>query len=563
MALVFDELDTQVCLLRDFFANTEHSTLNTRHVVISAFGLLWTLLVVFAAGCSPSNPEETVAPAPTAPAGPSLSRPAALEVEACLADKFEEVPPVRPLAGAWFPQRADELTAMVKGFLEKAKPRAMNGSMVALIAPHAGFVYSGPVAASAYRLLAGADFDTVLLVGPSHRYALDGISVVTAGSYATPLGAVPVDGAKARELITFHDRIRTVPKAHVKEHSLQNQLPFLQCVLRKFRIVPVLIGAATPDDYVILAEAIQWVFEDAGKKLLLVASTDLSHFPTQDDAETVDREMVDAFRTLNGRYIHARNSAILHRGVRGLDCAACGLDAVIPVIMAAKALGGNRLEVLDLRTSHDVTGKNPSRVVGYCACAILSSPSEGLTLETRKKLLDIARRTLEAVLAKKPIPDFEVEDETMLAHGGAFVTLTTKGRLRGCIGRYPSQDGKTPLYKVVSEMAEAAALRDYRFDGNHPATADLADLRIEISVLSLPRQVESETEIILGKHGVIIKKGARQGTYLPQVALDRPEWSREDFLQSLCTQKAGLPRNAWKTDPDVELWIYDAEVFHE
>ncbi len=540
------------------------------------FGFPVLLAVLIAAvGCSNGGPAP--GPSPEATRIPAESRaeaeagdaPAAecapLDVEGCLADQLPKEDPVREPSGlgSWFPSSRDGLLREVNGFLSAARTAATAGDPVALIAPHAGYAFCGPVAAEAYRRIAGKPYETVIIVGPCHQYPLDGISVETEGSYGTPLGTVPIDSGIAKALISDKDgRIRRIPEAHAKEHSIQNHVPLLQCVLRKFRIVPVLINAADPDDYSILARALHAAVAGSGKKVLLVASTDLSHFPSAKDAATADREITDAFRTMDEKYILDRNNALLKRRIPGLSCAACGIDAVIPVVMAAKMLGANKLDILDLRNSFDVARKDASRVVGYTACIICKVASEGIDLESRKKLLEIARKTLEAVLGGKQVPQFDVKEPELLKHGGAFVTLKNQGELRGCIGKYPEEGGKTPLWKVVSEMAVASALHDYRFEGEHPDLKELEDIDIEISVLSIPRRVKSADDVVLGKHGVIVKKGFRQGTYLPQVALETG-WTKEQFLSSLCSSKAGLQSDAWKNDPAAEIWIYDADVFHE
>ncbi len=522
------------------------------------------LSLAAAAGCSSGGsgvPENSPPPAP-APEKAAAALP--LDVDACIADKLPAEEPVRQPSGlgSWFPAARADLTRDVKSYLSSASPEPLPGEVVALIVPHAGFAYSGPVAAQAYRKIAGAAFDTVIIVGPPHRCPVDGISVEPKGSYATPLGAVPIDSKMAGALIANHDRIRHVPEAHGDEHCIQNQVPFLQSVLGKFRIVPVLISAANPDDYVILSEAIHWVAADSGKRVLLVASTDLSHFPSAEDAARADSMILDAFKTMDERYILDRNARILKAGIPGLSCAACGIDAAISVIMAAKLLGATKIAVLDRRNSFEIAGGGRARVVGYGACALYKGESEGMDLDSKKKLLDIARKTLEAVLAGKSVPGFDVGDPALQKHGGAFVTLKNKGELRGCIGRYPEEGGKTPLWQVVSEMALASALKDYRFDGEHPDLAELGEIEIEVSVLSVPRKVKSARDIVLGKHGVIVKKGFRQGTYLPQVALETG-WNLDQFMSSLCSSKAGLPADAWKNDPAVEIWVYDADVFHE
>lgn len=178
---------------------------------------------------------------------------------------------------------------------------------------------------------------------------------------------------------------------------------------------------------------------------------------------------------------------------------------------------------------------------------------------SRNTLLDIARKTVEAVVAGRPAPEFEVDDEALQGHQGAFVTLRTHGNLRGCIGCFVAQE---PLWQVVRRMAVQSATEDPRFSANRLRPQDMADLEVEISVLSpLKRIKDADTEFQLGKHGIYVRQGFRSGCFLPQVALETG-WSKEEFLAHCCAGKAGLPPDAWK-DPSTELYTFTAEILEE
>ncbi|MHC4597982.1 MAG: AmmeMemoRadiSam system protein B [Planctomycetota bacterium] len=486
---------------------------------------------------------------------------------------FAQEPPAPPepirspvYAGSWYPGEAESLRTMVTRFLDGAKAIRETKRVVALVSPHAGYVFSGPVAAEAYATIRGASFDTVLLLGSSHRFGLDGVSVVPKGSYKTPLGTVPIDDEVASALLKNPTgRIRHVDEAHAKELGLELQLPFLQTALDgPFRIVPILIHARDVDDYAILADALDWLVDDSPRKILLVASTDLSHFPSHEDAVKVDREIFEAAASLDPVRLLTTNRDIMKRSIPNLKCAACGLDALVAVVLAAKAFGGRKAKILDLRNSSQVTGKPKAEVVGYGAMAILGGQESGLSLKTKRLLISVAREAAEAALAGRepelPNPG-EVPGEARTPCG-AFVTLKRKGEvLRGCLGSY-NLDSTIPLYLVVARMA-VSATRDSRFRDD-PVTLDEMKnrIRVEISVLSPFRRVRDPKQITLGVHGVsLVWDGRRRSVYLPQVATETG-WDLDTFLSRLC-RKGGLAMNAWKDRKRMEFDIFTAEVFHE
>jgi len=512
------------------------------------------------AGCKPSASRDA------STEGPDKNHDAAREV----LPPLPTPEPIRPAygAGKWYPAGKDELASAVKGLLDGARTGPVEKRVVALVSPHAGYVYSGPIAAEAYAAVRGKSFDTVVLVGPSHGGPLDGISVTPKGSFATPLGAVPVDEALASALLDDETgRIRHQAEADAREHSLENQIPFLQVALAgRFRILPVLIRAKDPDDYVIFADALEWAVEGKDKKVLLVASTDLSHFPAHDDAKKVDPEIMEAAASLDAKRLLATDREIMRRGVPKLACTMCGLDAVISVILAARALGGTRARILDVRDAFDVTGENPQRVVGYGAMAVMAGESEGLSMDAKRLLVSLARAGAEAALAGEDpsLPDPDDLPAEVKAPRGAFVTLNNPERehpLRGCIGSY-NLEGSLPLYAIVARMASSAT-RDSRFTDD-PVTLDEMknEIRVEVSVLSPFRRTDDPEDITLGVHGVcLVWRGRRRSVYLPQVATETG-WDRATFLSRLCL-KGGLPPEAWKDEEHMRFDLFTAEVFRE
>ncbi len=483
----------------------------------------------------------------------------------------EEVGKVRKpaVAGTFYPRQPGELRQMVDEFLKNAKPPVIDGKVLCVISPHAGYVYSGQVAAYCYSAIKDGDYDVVVLVGPSHRMPVGAAAVYTSGGFETPLGGVEVDQKTAGAIVSSSREFEDDPGVHAVEHSLEVQLPFLQRALGDFKIVPILTRDISPAACQALGEALAGCLRD--KKVLLVASTDLSHYPSYSDANKVDKETIQSWETMDLAKIYAKEAEILQRGVRNLSCTMCGGSAVMIVMAAAKALGADGLSVLKYMNSGAVSGDR-SGVVGYAAAAIYkNSSSKGkpgeqssgresaqpgeLGRSERKKLLQIARNSIAAALQKEDLPDFGVTESSLKGHQGAFVTLHKGGQLRGCIGRFVADE---PLFQVVSKMAVAAATQDHRFPPVR--LSELQDIEVEISVLSPLWKMTGIDELELGKHGIYVVKGMRSGCYLPQVA-DETGWSKEDFLTHCCTDKAGLESDAWKEGADV--YLFTAEVFSE
>lgn len=468
------------------------------------------------------------------------------------------------VAGAFYPSKPEDLRAMVRGFLDRAKKTSVEGDIIGLLVPHAGYIYSGLTAAHSYKVIGQTHWDTVIIIGTSHRpgpgVLRGGFGLIPSGSFVTPLGSVPIDADTAGAILAGGGGFTEDAESHLTEHSIETQLPFLQVVLGDFTFVPIVVGMA---DYASLEKGVQVLSRVlAGKKALLIASSDLSHYPADKDARRVDAEDLSALTSMDPVRFKDTCAHSLHEGVAGLEVAACGEDAVLLTLMTAIKLGATRAALLSYADSHD-SGGEAQRVVGYGAVAFYRTRSGAADLISpggRKALLTLSRRTLVSLLTQRRAAAGEEpgpgSDEELARPLGAFVTLKKRGDLRGCIGNIV---GGKPLYESVRDMTAAAATQDPRFPP--VAAGEIKDITIEISVLSPLRKIGNAGEITMGTHGVVIQNGLRTGVFLPQVATETG-WNREEFLNELCTQKAGLPSGCWK-DKSTEVYVFTAQVFSE
>ncbi len=465
---------------------------------------------------------------------------------ACFAENAKEP----NVAGTFYPDNPKELSAMIEGFLNEATPKPLSGDIFALISPHAGYGFSGKTAAFGYRLIKGRPYTTVIIIGPSH-YGFNGVWIYPQGNFRTPLGDLEIDKEFTQKLLNKDTDIIFDPAAFEKEHSVEAQLPFLQKVLSDFKIVPIVMGDSPFSTCRKLAALLK---EAIGSRqdVLVIASTDMYHGHDYDEADAVDN--------LTLAYLSNMDAEGLYYGLRERKLELCGGFAVVTALILAKELGHKKLDCLAHTNSAIVTGKKVKGLwtVGYASCAIDNEKGEPqmLNKEQRKKLLEIARKSMETYLKTGKTIEVKETDPILLKELGAFVTLKEKGQLRGCIGNIV---GREPLYLTVRDMAIEAAVSDPRFA--RVETQELENIEIEVSVLSPLERVDSADKIQLGKHGVLIRKGLDSGVFLPQVAQETG-WSKDEFLSNLCAHKAGLNADAWK-DKTSEIYIFTAEVFSE
>ena len=459
------------------------------------------------------------------------------------------------VAGQFYPKDKNQLSATVDSLLRKSSLPEIKGEIIALIVPHAGYQFSGEVAAHAFKTLEGEQVDTVIIVGNSHHERFDGVSVFPKGVYKTPLGEVEIDSDLAQRIIQESDRIFFRESAHQLEHSIEIEIPFLQKTLKHFKIVPILFGNSQKDDWKILGDAI--LKHIKGKNAILIASSDLSHYPPYEVAKYADKKTIDAILTGDIEHFEKTIQELQQENLPNAVTFACAIDAIKTVMYVARQLGASEIKLLKYANSGDSTG-DKNRVVGYSAIGFFAERRDHLlNKKEQERLLQIARESVETYIKEGKIPEFSEDNPMLNQKLGAFVTIKKYGKLRGCIGEFSPT--KEPLYKVVSKMAIAAATKDIRF--LPVREEELDELEYEVSVLSEPQKIDNWKKIELGKHGVIVKQGLNQGVFLPQVA-DETGWTLKKFLSELCSQKAGLPPDCYK-DKNTEIYIFTAQVFSE
>ncbi len=460
------------------------------------------------------------------------------------------------VAGGFYSADPKELSDSIDYLEQSTGPVPTDRKVEIAIAPHAGYPYSGPVAAYTYKAIAHNHYKTIVIIGPSHFFPFEGISVWPKGGFKTPLGIVPVDEDFAQALLKESPSFKFLPQVYEREHAIEVELPFLQKTFGSVSIVPILMGDPDPQVCRDLAVALDKLIGQRDDVLILISS-DMSHYYTYDVANRMDALTLQAIQAIDPEKFFEGNVS------RKMEM--CGFVPVTTALIYARLRGIRHVEVLKHANSGDTSG-DKSRVVGYSSVIfyndLLGQPEsqesqvKALNSAEKKELLKIARHSIETFVKTGKIPDIAVKDTRLNEYEGAFVTIRKQGALRGCIGNIIGQE---PLYETVRDMAVAAASQDPRFT---PLTvAELNSIDIEISVLSKPRRVKDASEIQLGKHGVIVSDGQHQGIFLPQVA-DETGWGKEEFLSQLCSQKAGLPPDAWK-DPKVALYVFTADVFAE
>jgi AmmeMemoRadiSam system protein B/AmmeMemoRadiSam system protein A len=440
---------------------------------------------------------------------------------------------------------------MVDGFVAAARVPAVSDP-VALVVPHAGYMYSGAVAAHSYAVLRGRKISRVVVIAPSHFESFPFASVYDGDAYATPLGSIPVDKDFAARLAKG-PLVKLSSRGHMTstaqgEHALEVELPFLQRVLGGgFSLVPIVMGDQSYETSRALGVALAKLVK--GSDTIIIASSDLSHYHPYEQAVNLDS------KTLHG--IEAWDYLTMWRSFRLGTWEACGGGPIIATMIAAERLGATRAQVLKYANSGDTTGDR-SRVVGYGAVVLsrssgLASAEFSLNDSERRELLQVARRSVEAAVKHIAYTQATPSDAALLQERGVFVTLTKKGELRGCIGYVMPVK---PLYQAVAEVAPLAALQDPRFP---PVTArELDHLEYEISVLSPFRRLLDVKQIEIGRHGLLMRRGANEGVLLPQVPVEQ-HWDRRTFLEQAAL-KAGLPAQAWQ-DEETDIFAFSALVF--
>ncbi|HUU05246.1 MAG TPA: AmmeMemoRadiSam system protein B [Patescibacteria group bacterium] len=474
---------------------------------------------------------------------------------------------IRPFlnTGPWYPADPVQLNQMLEGFF-KELPQAQEAAVIrGIIAPHAGFEYSGRCAARAYRWLSPQQgIRRVILLGASHRSGFYGACVADYAAYATPLGQVPVDTKICRALAAKR-LFRSDRDIMRFEHSLENQLPFLQKVLAgsEYRIVPIIFGALGKKDFSAMAAAIT-PFIDA--KTLVVASSDLTHYGENFSYTPFRSDLAENLTRLDRGFIEPILRLDFDRCFdyhEKTGITACGFVA-IGVMIRLFEKKNFRSSLADYSKSGDRNG-DYSTSVSYASLVFSAADHAakdpiGLSRAEQKLLLELARATLQSCLKNNRVPLQKDNQFSALPNLrknlGVFVTLRKNGALRGCIG---SIIGVEPLYRGVEANAVHAAIDDPRFPPLKEK--ELASVEIEISVMTPLRLVQDYRSIRLGTDGVVIRDGRAQAVFLPQVATETG-WTLEQFLANLCL-KAGLDRDAYRRSRNMQFHVFQAQVFSE
>jgi len=460
----------------------------------------------------------------------------------------------RPVvAGQFYPGDPDELRSVVDGFLAQATKSGPDPA--ALISPHAGYDYSGRIAAQAFKQAEGVDYSAIVVLGTNHSDPMArGFSIWPEGAYAMPLGDVPIDSELARALMEADSRITFQRSAHTAEHSIEVQLPFLQRVQPGKKFVPIVVCEPTLPNCESLARALTSALKD--RCALVVASSDLSHYPSYNDAVRADRATLAAVASLDPLALQASIEEVMDQGIPDLHTCMCGEGPVMTTMLYARAIGAEQVDILQYANSGDVEYGDKHRVVGYGAVRFARGSAPGLDAEDKQTLLHLARQTLNDYLGKGKMPELKTQSPALLQPRATFVTLRVRatGELRGCRGEILARQ---PLVESVMNMAIASATDDPRFS---PVTMDeVAGLHIEVSALTPMKPIKPE-EVVVGRHGLMIVKGHNSGLLLPQVPVEQG-WDREEFLRGLC-HKAWLRENDWKAK-DTQLYAFEAEVWGE
>ena len=457
------------------------------------------------------------------------------------------------LSSGWYSQEKEKLNKSIQNYFAKAQkkfPVAANPQLIkALIVPHAGHKFSGLCAASAYQTVKNQSYDRIIILAPSHRANFYGIALPDYDVYRTVLGDISVDKTAVIESPLFNVNAR----AHALEHSIEIQLPFLQVCLKKFSIIPLIVGKLKDKDFEQVSRVLNKIISDKSKKTLVIVSSDFIHYGPRFNYV----KKIQDVRKFDSRAIEA----IAQKSFTGFDqviketgATICGRSAIkILLKMIEQGAFGDvesRLACCDSSARHEVT---KSSGVNYASLVFtqekLSSlnKSDSLTGYEKHALLKLARDVIYSKLTKKSfLPP--ILSTGLKQISGAFVTLKTKsGQLRGCIGRIVTND---PLYKTVINMAESAAFRDRRFAPLKKE--ELNNIVIDISVLTRPQSVKSYKDIVIGKHGIILKKDFRSAVFLPQVP-GSFGWDRDTTLEHL-SSKAGLKKDGYKKGCTFEVF---------
>ena len=473
-------------------------------------------------------------------------------------DKISHRPPM--VAGSFYPADPDSLRKMIDTMMIDRKAVDVSSrEIIGMLAPHAGYVYSGKVAGKAYRALIGRKYDVAIIISPSHQKAFKGSCVFSGDAYVTPLGVVNVDKNLAAAIAGVHPLVKLGMDGHnwrgvTPEHAIEVQLPFLQVTIPGTPIVPIVMGSQDVNSTDALMRSIVYAVKNSGKKVLIIASSDLSHYHSADSASKMDGDGLKLLYKYD--YFSYQLQSITGK------VEACGTGPIVVMMTSIEQLGGASLFPVNYSHSGKTeAGKGNDRVVGYGSALVMKSDEYDDTPffegSDKEKILILAKETVVNTVMKKDKEEYSIQlvPYKLTMPNSAFVTIEKKGQLRACMGHtFPSDN----LLNELKSAAKLAATSDYRFGPVKPEELD--SLQYEVTILSRMKRVLDLDKVIIGKDGLLIRMGNNQGIFLPQVASER-NWDIQTYLENLC-YKAGLPKDAY-LQPEAQLFSFRALVIHE
>jgi len=425
------------------------------------------------------------------------------------------------VAGQFYPESASQLKAMIEQLVDE---KSAKEEVIGLVSPHAGYIYSGPVAG---RVISRIKFkDTFVIIGPSHTGRGEPLSIMTEGTWKTPLGEVEIDSELAKQILATSSHLAEDYQAHQHEHSIEVQLPFLQYFKSDIKLVPIVLAYSTGAIYKEIGREIAQAIKDLNKEVVIIASSDMTHYEPQESAQRKDTQAIEAILDLN-------EDELLRR-VDKLNISMCGYAPVASLISAAKQLGATGAELVRYQTSGDTTG-DYSSVVGYA----------GIIITGMSPLARLAKKTVETFVKEGKTPNPEELTPEMKEKAGVFVSIHKFGELRGCIGTF--EPAKENVAEEIIANAVSSATRDPRFPPVAPN--ELKDLEYSVDVLTKPEPVADKSQLDPKKYGVIVECGFRKGLLLP----DLEGVDTVDYQIDICRQKAGIA-------PDEPIKLYRFEV---
>ncbi len=412
------------------------------------------------------------------------------------------------VAGQFYPASSSQLREVIEGMVDK---EAVKEEVIGLVSPHAGYIYSGPVVGAVISKIKFKD--TFIIMGPNHTGRGKPLSIMTQGVWKTPLGKVEIDSELGKRILDTSTHLEEDHLAHEYEHCIEVQLPFLQYFKPDIKFVPIVLAYASGDIFKEIGREIARAVKDLNREVIIIASSDMTHYEPQESAQRKDNQAIEAMLDLN-------EDELLKR-VQELDITMCGYAPSVSLISAAKELGATRAELVRYQTSGDTSG-DYSAVVGYA----------GIVIMEMSPIAKLARQTVEAYVKEGETPKPEEFTPEMKGKAGVFVSIHKFGELRGCIGTFePTRDN---VAEEIIANAISSAIRDPRFPPVAPE--ELKHLDYSVDVLTSPESVDSQDQLDHKKYGVIVEAGLRRGLLLP----DLEGVDTVDYQIDICRQKAGI-----------------------